>query len=129
MIFSVLVTLCGNNMSVSSDFGARSGESHAFDYKLVLETMLAGRIFDPKFIERESTKSSVDDLIRGRGGVSFRAAFTLRVTEPQPHLTWRFEHDLNAHFSHSYSILMKMLLVQPASLHYISCPVLKFIYL
>ena len=62
MIFSVLVTLCGMNMSGSTDFGARSGESHAFDHKLVLETMLAGRILDPKFLERESTKSSVDDL-------------------------------------------------------------------
>jgi hypothetical protein len=58
----------------------------------------SGRIFDPKFYERESTKSSVDDLILGRGDVSFRAAFTLRVTESQPHLTWRFEHVLYAHF-------------------------------
>ena len=63
--------------------------------------MSAGRIFDPKIYERESTKSSVDDLILGRGDVSFRAAFTLRVTESQPHLTWRFEHDLCAHFPHS----------------------------
>jgi hypothetical protein len=66
-----------------------------------------GRVLDPKFYERESTKSSVDDLILGRGDVSFRAAFTLRVTESQPHLTWRFEHDLCAHFPHScifYSI-------------------------
>lgn len=58
----------------------------------------SGRIFDPKFYERESTKSSVDDLILGRGDVSYRAAFTLRVAESQPHLTWRFEHDLYAHF-------------------------------
>ena len=50
--------------------------------------------------ECESTKSSVDDLILGRGDVSFRAAFTLRVTESQPHLTWRFEHDLCARFPH-----------------------------
>jgi hypothetical protein len=53
--------------------------------------VLTGRVLDPKFYERESTKSSVDDLILGRGDVSFRAAFTLRVTESQPHLTWRFE--------------------------------------
>jgi hypothetical protein len=50
---------------------------------LALETVSTGRIFDPKFNERESTKSSVDDLILGRGDVSFRAAFTLRVTESQ----------------------------------------------
>jgi hypothetical protein len=31
-----------------------------------------GRVLDPKFYERESTKSSVDDLILGRGDVSFR---------------------------------------------------------
>ena len=72
--------------------------SHAIDHKLALEAVSAGRVFGPKFIERESTKSSVDDLILGRGDVSFRAAFTLRVTESQPHLTWRFEHDLCAHF-------------------------------
>lgn len=72
--------------------------SHAIDHKLILETVSAGRVFDPKFNERESTKSSVDDLILGRGDVSFRAAFTLRVTESQPHLTWRFEHELCAHF-------------------------------
>lgn len=66
--------------------------------------MLTGRVLDPKFYERESTKSSVDDLILGRGDVSFRAAFTLRVTESQPHLTWRFEHDLCAHFPHLYPI-------------------------
>lgn len=69
------------------------------DYKLASEAVSIGRIFDPKLFQRVSTKSSVDDLILGRGGVSFRAAFTLRVTEPQPHLTWRFEHDLRAHFS------------------------------
>jgi hypothetical protein len=67
----------------------------------VLETVPTGRIFDPKFNERESTKSSADDLILGRGDVSFRAAFTLRVTESQPHLTWRFEYDLCTHFPHS----------------------------
>jgi hypothetical protein len=48
--------------------------------KLILETVSTGRVLDPKFYERESTKSSVDDLILGRGDVSFRAAFTLRVT-------------------------------------------------
>lgn len=64
----------------------------------------SGRIFDPKFIECESTKSSVDDLILGRGDVSSRAAFTLRDTESQPHLTWRFEHHLCAHFPHYYSL-------------------------
>ena len=79
-------------------------QSHAFDHKLALEAVLTGRIFDSKFYERESTKSSVDDLILGRGDVSFRAAFTLRVTESQPHLTWRFEHDLCAHFSQFYFI-------------------------
>jgi len=73
--------------------------SHAFDHKLMLETMLAGRLFDPKIYERESTKSSVDDLILGRGDVSFRAAFTLRVTESHPHLTWRFDYLLSNHFS------------------------------
>jgi hypothetical protein len=75
--------------------------SHALDHKLASETVSAGRTLDPKFYERERTKSSGDDLILGRGDVSFRAAFTLRVTESQPHLTWRFEHDLSAHFSHS----------------------------
>lgn len=72
----------------------------------MLETVLTGRVLDPKFYERESTKSSVDDLILGRGDVSFRAAFTLRVTESQPHLTWRFEHDLCAHFPHSWYIIL-----------------------
>ena len=67
--------------------------------------MSTGRIFDPKFNERESTKSSVDDLILGRGDVSFRAAFTLRVTESQPHLTWRFEQDLFAHFPQSAHLM------------------------
>lgn len=41
-------------------------------------------------IERESTKSSVDDLILGRGNVSIRAASTLRDAEFQPYLTRRF---------------------------------------
>ena len=73
----------------------------------------SGRIFDPKIYERESTKSSVDDLILGRGDVSFRAAFTLRVTESQPHMTWRFEHDLYAHFSHSfYDLVVSSLLLR-----------------
>jgi hypothetical protein len=58
--------------------------SHAIDYKLASETVSAGRIFDPKLFQCGSTKSSVDDLILGRGDVSFRAAFTLRVTESQP---------------------------------------------
>jgi hypothetical protein len=43
--------------------------------------VLAGRNSDPKLYERDSTKSSVDDLTFGRGDVSFRAAFILRVTE------------------------------------------------
>jgi hypothetical protein len=43
--------------------------SHAIDHKLILETVSAGRVFDPKFNERESTKSSVDDLILGNGEV------------------------------------------------------------
>jgi hypothetical protein len=45
--------------------------SHAIDHKLALEAVSAGRVLDQKFNERESTKSSVDDLILGRGDVSF----------------------------------------------------------
>jgi hypothetical protein len=59
----------------------------------------AGRTFDPKLIERESTKSSVDDLILGQGDVSIRAAFTLRDAESHPYLTWRFERDQWRSFS------------------------------
>jgi hypothetical protein len=66
----------------------------------------AGRTFDPKLIERESTKSSVDDLILGQGDVSIRAAFTLRDAESHPYLTWRFERDewrsFSTYFDHYF---------------------------
>lgn len=97
-INSVLVTLCGMNMSVLSDFGARSGDKPCSWPQAGTGNGVSWSYISSNVIECESTKSSVDDLILGRGDVSYRAAFTLRVTESQPHLTWRFE-DLVFSFS------------------------------
>ena len=50
------------------------------DHKLQSETAVVGRQ-NTICIERDSTKSFVDDLTLGRGDVSVRAGFTLRVAE------------------------------------------------
>ena len=51
-----------------------------YDHKRPSETIGVGRQ-NTICIERDSTKSFVDDLILGRGDVRVRAGYTLRVSE------------------------------------------------